>query len=93
MSHTPPVATGDTFHAPAGQTVNTVLGPIPASELGVVAVHEALLSVVPGAQYAPDITMDRAEIFEVLAGEADATSASTAAGRSSTARACSTAAT
>ncbi|MET1043250.1 MAG: phosphotriesterase [Microbacteriaceae bacterium] len=47
-------------------SVNTVLGPIPADELGVVAVHEALLSVVPGAQYAPDIRMDRAEIFEVL---------------------------
>ncbi|WP_166870779.1 phosphotriesterase [Salinibacterium sp. ZJ450] len=48
-------------------TVNTVLGPIPADELGVVAVHEALLSVIPGAQYAPDISMDRAEIFEILA--------------------------
>jgi phosphotriesterase-related protein len=51
----------------ANKTVNTVLGPIPAHELGVVAVHEALLSVVPGAQYAPDITLDRAEIFEILA--------------------------
>ena len=50
-------------------TVNTVLGPVPAHELGVVAVHEALLSVIPGAQYAPDITMDRAEIFEILAGK------------------------
>ena len=50
-------------------TVNTVLGPIPAEDLGVVAVHEALLSVVPGAQYAPDISMDRAEIFEILAGK------------------------
>ena len=69
MSHTPPVAAGDTFHAPTGQTVNTVLGPIPASELGVVAVHEALLSVIPGAQYAPDISMDRAEIFEILAAK------------------------
>ena len=69
MSHTPPVAAGDTFHAPAEQTVNTVLGPIPASELGVVAVHEALLSVIPGAQYAPDISMDRAEMFEILAGK------------------------
>jgi phosphotriesterase-related protein len=37
--------------------------------LGVVAVHEALLSVIPGAQYAPDISMDRAEIFEILAGK------------------------
>src|SRR4051794_23941467 len=52
---------------PSGRTVNTVLGPIPASELGVVAVHEALLSVLPGAQYAPDISMDRADIFSALA--------------------------
>ncbi|MFF5793744.1 phosphotriesterase [Paeniglutamicibacter sp. NPDC012692] len=49
------------------KTVNTVLGPIPSHELGMVAIHEALLSVVPGAQFAPDITMDRAEIFEILA--------------------------
>jgi len=69
VSHTPPVPTGDTFDGPAGQTVNTVLGPVPASALGVVAVHEALLSVVPGAQFAPDINMDRAEIFEILAGK------------------------
>jgi phosphotriesterase-related protein len=48
-------------------TVNTVLGPVPADDLGVVAVHEALLSVVPGAEHAYDITFDRAEIFEVLA--------------------------
>lgn len=46
--------------------VNTVLGPVSPSELGRVAFHEALLSVLPGAQYAPDISMDRAEIFEVL---------------------------
>ena len=58
----------DTTTAPH-PTANTVLGPVPAHELGVVAVHEALLSVVPGAQYAPDISMDRAEIFEVLAGK------------------------
>ncbi|TJY69618.1 phosphotriesterase [Arthrobacter sp. CAU 1506] len=51
------------------ETVNTVLGPVPAHELGVVAVHEALLSVLPGAQYAPDISMDRAEIFEALAAK------------------------
>ncbi|MFJ8768928.1 phosphotriesterase family protein [Streptomyces clavifer] len=48
-------------------TVNTVLGPVPAAELGVVSVHEALLSVVPGAEHAYDITFDRAEIFETLA--------------------------
>lgn len=47
--------------------VNTVLGPVPADALGVVAIHEALLSVLPGAEYAFDISMDRAEIFEVLA--------------------------
>ncbi|MGF9661917.1 phosphotriesterase [Arthrobacter crystallopoietes] len=50
-------------------TVNTVLGPVSADELGVVAVHEALLSVVPGAEHAYDVTMDRAEIFEILAGK------------------------
>ena len=49
--------------------VTTVLGPVPAADLGVVAVHEALLSVLPGAQYAFDITMDRAEMFETLAGK------------------------
>ncbi|MGW9136197.1 phosphotriesterase family protein [Streptomyces sp. NPDC055681] len=50
-------------------TVNTVLGPVPTEELGVVSVHEALLSVVPGAEFAFDITMDRAEIFETLAAK------------------------
>lgn len=48
-------------------TVNTVLGPVAADELGVVSVHEALLSVVPGAEYAFDIRLDRAEIFAALA--------------------------
>lgn len=46
--------------------VNTVLGPIDADELGVVAIHESLLSVVPGAQYAFDISLDQAEIFDVI---------------------------
>lgn len=50
-------------------TVNTVLGPVPAEELGVVSVHEALLSVSPGAEYAFDIRLDRAEIFETLAAK------------------------
>lgn len=50
-------------------SVNTVLGPIPAHELGVVAVHETLLSVLPGAEYGFDISMDRAEIFETLAAK------------------------
>jgi phosphotriesterase-related protein len=53
----------------ASKTVNTVLGPVAAHDLGVTAVHEALLSVVPGAQFAPDITLDRAEIFEILAAK------------------------
>ncbi|MGW9405790.1 phosphotriesterase family protein [Arthrobacter sp. NPDC055585] len=60
---------GDDASTTSGPRVNTVLGPVPAAALGVTAVHEALLSVVPGAEYAPDITMDRAEIFEVLAGK------------------------
>ncbi|MFH9818034.1 phosphotriesterase [Streptomyces sp. NPDC017230] len=50
-------------------TVNTVLGPVPADELGVVLVHEALLSVVPGAEHAFDITIDRADVFETLAAK------------------------
>ncbi|MEU1213400.1 phosphotriesterase [Streptomyces sp. NPDC005791] len=50
-------------------TVNTVLGPVAADELGVVSVHEALLSVVPGAEHAFDIRIDRAEIFEILAAK------------------------
>jgi phosphotriesterase-related protein len=69
VSPTTHVAIGDAKDTPVGQTVNTVLGPVPASALGVVAVHEALLSVLPGAQYAPDISMDRAEIFEALAAK------------------------
>lgn len=46
--------------------VKTVLGPVSPKDLGVVAFHEALLSVVPGAQYAFDITINRAEIFDIL---------------------------
>jgi len=49
--------------------VHTVLGPVAADRLGVVAVHEALLSVFPGAQYAPDIIIDRAEVFAALAAK------------------------
>lgn len=48
-------------------TVSTVCGPVPADELGVISVHEALLSVVPGAEHAYDLTIDRAAIFAVLA--------------------------
>lgn len=46
--------------------VNTVLGPVPTDQLGVISIHEALLSVFPGAQFAFDITLDRAEIFDTL---------------------------
>jgi phosphotriesterase-related protein len=49
--------------------VNTVLGPVPADQLGVVSVHEALLSVLPGAEHAFDIPMDRAEIFASIAAK------------------------
>lgn len=51
------------------QLVNTVLGPVPADQLGPTAVHESLLSIVPGAEYAPDISIDRAEIFTTLAAK------------------------
>lgn len=50
-------------------TVNTVLGPVSAADLGVVAVHEALLSVLPGAQHAFDVTIDRAEVFDIVAAK------------------------
>lgn len=55
--------------AAKSNAVNTVLGPVPADQLGVVAVHEALLSVVPGAEYAFDISLDRAEIYQALANK------------------------
>lgn len=44
--------------------VLTVLGPVPSVELGAVAFHERLLSVVPGAEYAYDIEIDRADVFD-----------------------------
>ncbi len=47
-------------------SVNTVLGPVDANQLGVALVSESLLYVLPGAQYAHDIQIDRAEIFDVL---------------------------
>ncbi|MEH7245983.1 phosphotriesterase [Neobacillus niacini] len=46
--------------------VRTVLGLVPAEDLGVVLIHESLLSVFPGAEYAPEINMDKSEIFDVL---------------------------
>ena len=56
-------------HTAENAVVHTVLGPVPAEDLGVVAVHEALLSVLPGAEHAFDITFDRAEIFDTLAAK------------------------
>lgn len=46
--------------------VRTVLGPVPTHELGVVLIHETLLSIMPGAEYAPEINIDKSEIFEIL---------------------------
>lgn len=46
--------------------VLTVLGPVPAQDLGVVLIHESLLSVKPGAELAPEINMDKSEIFDAL---------------------------
>ncbi|EKN66613.1 aryldialkylphosphatase [Neobacillus bataviensis LMG 21833] len=46
--------------------VRTVLGLVPTQQLGIVLIHESLLSVVPGAQFAPEIEMDRSKIFEEL---------------------------
>ena len=53
-------------HGHHAGVVNTVLGPFPAEALGAVAIHESLLSVVPGAQYAFDISLDQSEIFDAL---------------------------
>jgi phosphotriesterase-related protein len=49
--------------------VNTVLGPVDADDLGVTLVREALVNVVPGAQYGYDIRIDRAEVFEAVAAK------------------------
>jgi phosphotriesterase-related protein len=50
-------------------TVNTVLGPVDARQLGVTLVSESLMYVLPGAQYAYDITIDRAEVFDAIAAK------------------------
>lgn len=49
--------------------VNTVLGPVDARQLGVTLVSESLMYVLPGAQYAYDIKIDRAEVFDTLAAK------------------------
>lgn len=53
-------------------SVNTVLGPVDARDLGITLVSESLLYVLPGAQYAHDIRIDRAEVFEVLCAKLEA---------------------
>lgn len=50
-------------------SVNTVLGPVDARQLGVTLVCESLMYVLPGAQYAYDIKIDRAEVFEAIAAK------------------------
>jgi phosphotriesterase-related protein len=53
----------------AETSVHTVLGPVSAAQLGVTLVGESLLYVLPGAQYAYDIRIDRAEVFDVIAAK------------------------
>ena len=53
-------------------SVNTVLGRVDADALGVTLVSESLLYVFPGAQYAFDIRIDRAEVFDTLAAKVSA---------------------
>jgi len=50
-------------------SANTVLGPVDARRLGVTLVAESLLYVLPGAQYAYDLRIDRAEVFDTLAAK------------------------
>ena len=49
--------------------VNTVLGPIHAGQLGITLTSESLMYVLPGAQYAYDIKIDRADVFDALAAK------------------------
>jgi len=56
----------------AARNVNTVLGPVDADQLGVTLIGESLKYVLPGAEYAFDITIDRAEVFETLAAKLSA---------------------
>jgi phosphotriesterase-related protein len=53
----------------AAGSVNTVLGPVDARQLGVTLVSESLMYVLPGAQYAYDIRIDRASVFEAIAAK------------------------
>jgi phosphotriesterase-related protein len=46
--------------------VLSVLGPVPAQELGATLISESLLSVMPGAELAPEIVIDRASLYNEL---------------------------
>jgi phosphotriesterase-related protein len=46
--------------------VQTVLGPISADELGVVLPQEQILSIIPGAEFAPEFEMDQQKQYEAL---------------------------
>lgn len=59
----------DNLQEKSSGVVRTVLGLVPVQELGVVLIHESLLSVIPGAEYAPEIKMDKSKIFEELKRE------------------------
>ncbi len=66
--------TGLLLDEPAARSIgvtsaNTVLGAVDARRLGVTLVCESLMYVLPGAQYAYDIKIDRAEVFDVLAAK------------------------
>lgn len=50
-------------------SVNTVLGPVDARQLGVTLVSESLRYVLPGAQYGYDIKIERAEVFDAIAAK------------------------
>ena len=50
-------------------SVNTVLGPVEITRLGVTLVRESLMYVLPGAQYAYNVKIDRAEVFDTLAAK------------------------
>ena len=54
-----------TSQTPRGM-VHTVRGQVPADDLGVVAVHEGLVSVLPGAEFAHDIEIDLDRLRERL---------------------------
>lgn len=45
---------------------HTVTGAVPVENLGSVLISESLLSVYPGAEFAPNIIIDKSDVFEVL---------------------------